>query len=66
VIVVIGSKRVKRQVDGTIQAFESCMNHIRRLDTKYEFTEQEKLELYRFEYQLKNLSKELKRELMDV
>lgn len=39
---MIGSKRVKRQVEGTIEAFESCMNHIRRLDTKYEFTEQEK------------------------
>ncbi|MEG7916968.1 hypothetical protein J0796_27795 [Bacillus paranthracis] len=61
---MIGSKRVKRQVEGTIEAFESCMSHIRRLDTKYEFTEQEKLELYRFEYQLKNLSKELKRELI--
>ncbi|HHB2124637.1 TPA: hypothetical protein ACOQ6D_005488 [Bacillus cereus] len=63
---MIGSKRVKRQVEGTLQAFDLCMGQIRRLDTKYKFTEQEKLELYKLEYQLKNLSKELKRELMDV
>jgi len=60
---VIGSKRVKRQVEGTLQAFESCMNQIRRLDSKYKFTEQEKLELYKLEYQLKNLSKELSKDL---
>ncbi|MGR5976220.1 hypothetical protein ACT7DE_19305 [Bacillus paranthracis] len=50
---MIGSKRVKRQVEGTLQAFESCMSQIRRLDSKYKFTEQEKLELYKLEYQLK-------------
>ncbi|PHB83010.1 hypothetical protein COE94_19465 [Bacillus toyonensis] len=61
---MIGSKKVKRQVEGTIEAFKLCMNHIRRLDTKYEFTEEEKLEFYRFEYQLTNLSKELKKELI--
>ncbi|GAB6454482.1 MULTISPECIES: hypothetical protein [Bacillus cereus group] len=56
---IVGSKKVKRQIESTLQAFESCMSHIRRLDKKYDFTEQEKLELYKFEYQLKNLSKEL-------
>ncbi|MDA2688854.1 hypothetical protein PDR89_27555 [Bacillus cereus group sp. Bc002] len=60
---MFGSKRVKRQVESTLEAFESCMNHIRRLDMKYKFTEQEKLELYKFEYQLKNLSKELSKDL---
>lgn len=60
---MIGSKRVKRQVEGTLEAFESCMSHIRNLDMKYEFTEQEKIELYKFEYQLKNLSKELSKDL---
>ncbi|MCU5109810.1 hypothetical protein ABR763_27745 [Bacillus cereus] len=60
---MIGSKRVKRQVEGTLQAFESCMGQIRRLDSKYKFTEQEKLELYKLEYQLKNLSKELSKDL---
>ncbi|MGM2788639.1 hypothetical protein [Bacillus cereus group sp. Bce018] len=60
---MIGSKRVKRQVEGTLQAFESCMSQIRRLDKKYEFTEQEKLDLYKFEYQLRNLSKELIKDL---
>ncbi|OWT47719.1 hypothetical protein [Bacillus sp. K2I17] len=60
---MIGSKRVKRQVEGTLQAFESCMSQIRRLDKKYEFTEQEKLELDRFEYQLKNLSEELSKDM---
>ncbi|PGD49294.1 hypothetical protein COM38_27015 [Bacillus toyonensis] len=60
---MIGSKRVKRQVEGTIQAFESCVSQIRRLDNKYKFTEQEKLELYKLEYQLKNLSKELSKDL---
>ncbi len=60
---MIGSKRVKRQVEGTLQAFESCMSQIRRLDRKYKFTEQEKLELYKLEYQLKNLGKELSKDL---
>ncbi|MGR6010087.1 hypothetical protein COK41_18225 [Bacillus cereus] len=60
---MIGSKRVKRQVEGTLQAFDSCMSQIRMLDNKYKFTEQEKLELYKLEYQLKNLSKELSKDL---
>lgn len=60
---MIGSKRVKRQVEGTLQAFESCMSQIRRLDSKYKFTEQEKSGLYKLEYQLKNLSKELSKDL---
>lgn len=60
---MIGSKRVKRQVEGTLQAFESCMSQIRKLDNKYEFTEQEKLELDRFEYRLKNLCEELSKGL---
>ncbi|MEC1984450.1 hypothetical protein P9F15_29520 [Bacillus cereus] len=60
---MIGSKRVKRQVDATLQAFDSCMSQIRRLDIKYKFSEQEKLEFYKLEYQLKNLSKELKKDV---
>lgn len=59
---MIGSKRVKRQIEGTLQAFNSCMSQIRQLEKKYNFTEEEKLTFYKFEYQVTNLSKELKNE----
>ncbi|MEI5899727.1 hypothetical protein [Bacillus albus] len=59
---MIGSKRVKRQVEGTLEAFESCVNQLRRLETKYKFTEEEKLTFYKFEYQVGNLTKELRNE----
>lgn len=60
---MIGSKRVKRQIESTLQAFEVCMGQIRKLEKKYNFTEEEKLTFYKFEYQVRNLSKELSEDL---
>lgn len=51
---------VKRQIEGMLHAFEACNKHMSYLDNKYKFSDEEREELYKFQYQLKNLSKNLK------
>ncbi|HFK1736235.1 hypothetical protein OCD85_27210 [Bacillus pacificus] len=58
---IVGNQKGVRKVESVLKAFESCMGQIRLLDNKYNFTEEEKLTFYKFEYQLKNLSKELQK-----
>ncbi|MGI2813674.1 hypothetical protein [Bacillus cytotoxicus] len=62
---MIGSKRVKRQIEASVQAFESCNRFLAHLVDKYDFNEEEKEDLQKLQYQLKVLQKNLGRMKQD-